>query len=150
MTHPLCLFLSLAQGVVESPGQDAGQAAWPLVVLFIVVIAIFMVAGVVIYIVRSRAVKEETTQADIPLTLSEIRRMRRDGEIDDGEMERLKGIVLAQTRRDLGTPPEPKKEEPKIEVPKTEEPKEDSPKTEEPKEDASNTPDPTKEEPKKE
>ena len=123
MTHPLCLFLSLAQAVARSSGPDPGDTVWRLALLLFVVIALFTVAGVVIYIVRSRAAREESTRSDVPLTLAEIRRMRRGGEIDDNEMERLKGIVTAQARRDMGTPPEPKKENPAEEVPKKEDPK---------------------------
>jgi hypothetical protein len=111
MTEPVLCFWYLAQTSTEPSRQALDKSVWPLAVLFIVVIALFMIAAVVIYIIRSRAVKEETTRADIPLTLSEIRRMRRDGEIDDDEMVRLKGIVTAQTKGDLAKPPEPGKEE---------------------------------------
>ena len=123
MTPPPCLFLSLAQAAARSSGPDPGDTVWRLALLLFVVIALFTVAGVVIYIIRTRADREESTRSDVPRTLAEIRRMRRGGEIDDDEMERLKGIVTAQTRRDLGTPPEPKKENPAKEDPKKEDPK---------------------------
>jgi len=104
------IFPSLAQAAAEPGRRDLGTATWSLAILLVVVLAAFMIAGIVIYIVRSRTMKADATQGNIPLTLSEIRRMHRDGEIDDDEMQRLKGIVTAQTRKDLAKPLPEKKE----------------------------------------
>jgi hypothetical protein len=109
MSEWTVLFLSLAQTATRPDKRQLDQATWSLVVLFVVVLAAFMIAGLVIYVVRSRALKSDTTGSRVPLTLAELRRMHRSGEIDDEEMERLKDIVTAQTTSDLTKPRERKK-----------------------------------------
>ena len=89
-----------------APQKLATSDAWTwLVILTAIVIVAFIVAGIAIYIVRNRTLREETTQADVPLTLHEVRQMHARGEIDDGEMERLKGIVMEQAKKDRPRPP---------------------------------------------
>ncbi len=104
MTFRAALTL-LAQ--IPAPGKPtgAGEAtAWMFALLAGVLLA-FVVAGIVIYIVRSRALREETTADDVPLSLADVRRMHESGEIDEEEMGRLKGIVTAQARRERPKPP---------------------------------------------
>jgi len=110
MIERVSCFSSLAQVSAGPAEKDFTKAVWPLALLLFIVLVLFIIAGIVIYVVRSRAVKDDDASSDIPLTLSEIRRMRRDGEIDDDEMARLKGIVTAQTRGNLEKPPDVKKE----------------------------------------
>jgi uncharacterized membrane protein len=90
----------LAQQSRPASRRDLSEATSWLVMLMAVVLLAFIVAGIVIYIVRKRALKADTDGANIPLTLADVRRMRAGGEIDDAEMSRLKEIVLAQTRKD--------------------------------------------------
>jgi len=102
--------VSLAQAATRPEERPLDQATWSLVALFVAMLVVFMIAGLVIYIIRSRAMRSDATASRIPLTLSELRRMHKAGEIDDDELERLKGIVTAQTTRDLVKPPSKKKE----------------------------------------
>ena len=97
--------LVLAQSTPPPKPEDVTRATVLLIVLTSIVIAAFIVAAIVIYVVRSRTLKDDMTRTDIPLTLNDVRLMRRRGEIDDNEMERLRTIVLAQTRRDRPKPP---------------------------------------------
>lgn len=97
MSELAVTLLPLAQG--RRPG--VGEAAWSLAWLLIVVLGAFVIAGIIIYVVRARTLKTDTTHTNVPLTLAEVRRMHHDGEIDDEEMERLRGIVTAQTRKEL-------------------------------------------------
>ena len=64
-----------------------------------------MIAGAIIYVIRSRAMRDDTTRTDVPLTLADLRRMHRDGEVDDEEMETLKKVVTEQTRKGLDAGP---------------------------------------------
>ncbi len=97
---------SLAQVSPVSGPADAGQATTWLIVLIVVILAAFMVAGIVVYIVRSRVLKARTTSDGLPLTLADVRRMRERGEIDDEEMARLKGIVTGRAKKDQLKPPQ--------------------------------------------
>jgi len=104
------MFGLLAQVAKTEQRHSVGEATWWLVVLFVIVLLAFAVAGVAIYIFRSRAFKNEATQADIPLTLADVRRLHRSGEIDDNEMERLKKVVTDQTTQKLSGAPFQKEE----------------------------------------
>ena len=87
-----------AGGTRKAPLDKATR--W-LMGLFIGVLVIFVIAGAIIYVIRNRAMRAESTQTDIPLTLAELRRMHANGEVDDEEMEALKKVITEQTRRGL-------------------------------------------------
>lgn len=102
--------LPLAQTVTGSRKPGIDQATWWLAGLLILALALFIAAGIVIYVIRSRAFRSEATASDIPLTLAEVRRMHQSGEIDDDEMRRLKKIVTGQAKRGMTEPAENKGE----------------------------------------
>ena len=91
----------LAEGKTDVKPEDVYRA----ILWTAVVILAFVVAGIAIYVVRSRALKADTTRGDVPLSLHNLRQMRHRGEIDDAEMERLKTIVLAQAKKPPPKPP---------------------------------------------
>jgi hypothetical protein len=108
MSRTAAFFPVLAQ--VARSSRELGKDITLLVVLFVLMLVLFLAAGIVIYVVRSRALRNSASKSDIPLTLAELRRMHASGEIDDTEMERLKGIVTAQAKRDILKPPPAPKE----------------------------------------
>ena len=110
MSDTPAFFLLLGQVAARRSDRELGWGITALMVLFVVMLVGFMIAGVVIYIIRSRTLRGASTKSDIPLTLAELRRMHAAGEIDDAEMERLKAIVTAQAKKDLVKPPTGTKE----------------------------------------
>ncbi len=108
MIPPGAAWTVLAQAAPAAPRKlSADDAWWWLLGLTGIVLVAFVVTGIIIYVVRSRALKEETNEADVPLTLHEVREMRARGEIDEKEMEKLKGIVKAQAQKERPKPPPP-------------------------------------------
>ena len=101
MSEMILILLPLAQTVAEPPKSTVEQATWWLGGILVVALVLFVIAGIVIYVIRNRALRSESTSADIPLTLAEVRRMHESGEIDDDEMQKLKEIVTSQARRGL-------------------------------------------------
>ena len=86
----------LAQTNARTTEEKLREAAPMLLLLFGILVGAVIVACIVIFIVRNRSLKSDAAKADIPLSLAEIRRMHRNGEIDDDEMQRLKTIVTGQ------------------------------------------------------
>lgn len=93
--------------VVLAEGNPVGKPGdiTVAIVLMGVLILAFAVAGVAIYIVRSRALKADATGNEVPLTLHDLREMHGRGEIDDNELSRLKTIVTEQARKERPKPP---------------------------------------------
>jgi uncharacterized membrane protein len=107
MSELLPAMIVLAQGADKLTERQMGEASrWMMSLLGIVLFA-FVAAGIVIYIVRSRALKEDAVRTDVPLTLAELKRMRARGQIDDDEMAKLKEIVMAQAKKPRVEPPKP-------------------------------------------
>ncbi|HUU42418.1 MAG TPA: hypothetical protein VMX57_01475 [Planctomycetota bacterium] len=96
--------LWLAQTGERTGEQKLREAAPALLILFGVLVAAVIIGCIVTYFIRSRALRSETTGTGVPLTLSEIRRMHREGEIDDLECQRLKDIVKQQVRGETSMP----------------------------------------------
>ena len=98
--NALLPMLPLAQGDVKSLTDKLMEATPQLAILFSCLVGGVMVGCVIVYIVRKRSLAANTTADGQPVTLSEVRRMHRDGEIDDDEMQRLKKIVTDRLRPD--------------------------------------------------
>ncbi len=111
---PAATFLLTLAGPETPPAPvRPEQATTWLVALIVIILAAFAVAGIVVYIVRSRVLKAQTTPSGLPLTLADVRRMRERGEIDDEEMARLKGIVTGRAKLARRSPGEGGKDLPK-------------------------------------
>jgi hypothetical protein len=93
----------LAEG---NPVGKPGDVTVAIVLMGVLILA-FAVAGIVIYIVRSRALKADAAGNEVPLTLHDLREMHKRGEIDDDELSRLRTIVLEQARKQRPKPPPP-------------------------------------------
>jgi hypothetical protein len=102
-------YVSLAEAATKMGGRRLGRAAWELAVLSLIVLGALLAIGVAAYFIRKRALEDEKGKPEVPLTLADVRRMHESGEIDDAEMNRLKGIVAQRTRNALlEKPTEPK------------------------------------------
>ena len=110
MSELTLMFGLLAQAVKTSQKQSVGEATWWLAALLVIVLLAFAAAGIGIYIFRNRTFRNESTESDIPLTLADVRRLHRSGEIDDDEMERLKKIVTDQATQKLSSTPSQKED----------------------------------------
>jgi uncharacterized membrane protein len=125
-----------AESVLVLALSAAGaRKAWlQLVGLLAGVIVLFGIAGLIVYFVRRRMMREEAATKAVPLTLHDVRVLRARGEIDDAEYERLKAVVLAQSKKQMAPPPgaEPDAQpnaEPNAEPQAPEPPAEETPKT---------------------
>ncbi|HUW57351.1 MAG TPA: hypothetical protein VMZ92_12010 [Planctomycetota bacterium] len=105
MSELTVVWWSLAPVAVGRRGPRLDTATWWLAGLFIGMLVLFVIAGAIIYVIRSRAIRAESTRTDVPLTLADLRRMHRDGEVDDDEMETLKKVITEQTRKGLDAGP---------------------------------------------
>jgi len=82
------------------------EVAPVLLLLFGILVAAVIAGCIVVFVIRRRSLRDDTTATDIPLSLSEVRDMHARGEIDDDEMQRLKDIITTQARRETpGSPP---------------------------------------------
>ena len=106
MSELICVLWPLVQAAGGRPERSLREATWWLVGLLLTVLVAFVIAGVIIFIVRDRTMRNEAGRTKVPLTLADLRRMHRDGEIDDEEMETLKKVITEQTRRELEPPGE--------------------------------------------
>ena len=102
--------LMLAQRQEDLAAEKQRDAVWTLLVLFAALLAAVIIAGIVVYIIRSRSLDSDTSKSGVPLTLADVRRMHGSGEIDDDEMTRLKKIVTDRTRKKLAEPSNEKEE----------------------------------------
>ena len=127
MSAPPSTLSWLAQTSLKSVTDKLLEAAPRLAILFGLLIGAVMLGCIVVYFIRKRSLDESTTHGALSLTLSEVRRMRREGRIDDDEMQRLKKIVTTQVRGELEpTPVEETPEETEdTEAPEPETPAED-------------------------
>lgn len=110
MSELILVLLPLAQAGTRTRDGGLREAAWWVAGLLVAVLVAFVIAAIIIFVVRSRAIHAETTGSRIPLTLAELRRMHRNGEIDDEEMKTLKKLVTDQAKRDIERPAEDKGE----------------------------------------
>ena len=97
---PLTLW-PLAQVAVKTGDDRLREMVWWVAGLLMTVLAAFVIAGIIIFVIRNRAIRTELGETKVPLTLAELRRMHASGEIDDEEMQTLKKVVTDQTRKDL-------------------------------------------------
>ncbi len=85
-------------------GMTIGQAGASVQIMMwigvILLAAVFL--GVVGYILRRRLLSEDDDPAAAePFTLSDLRRLHREGQLSDEEFERARAAIIARTRAHL-------------------------------------------------
>ncbi|KPL03200.1 MAG: hypothetical protein AMK75_01760 [Planctomycetes bacterium SM23_65] len=101
MSELLLTLWPLAQVAAKTHDERLRETIWWVAGLLMTVLAAFVIAAIIVFVIRKRAMHTEVGETKVPLTLAELRRMHASGEIDDEEMETLKKVVTDQTRKDL-------------------------------------------------
>jgi hypothetical protein len=105
--------MTLAEAGKKLSESQQERLVIQLVLLFGVLVTAVIITGIIVFVVRKRALANDAADQEMPtLTMAQVRELHRNGEIDDAQYERLRNAVLTQAGGSVPTvspqaPPEP-------------------------------------------